>query len=42
VQGTLEKFLTALRGMEVDVSPAEAIDAHRTVEAVGYADRTLL
>lgn len=28
--------------MEVPVSPAEAIDAHRTVAAVGYEDRTLL
>ncbi|MPY75703.1 MAG: VWA domain-containing protein [Alphaproteobacteria bacterium] len=42
MQETLEHFLTALRGMEVQVSPAEAIDAHRTVETVGYADRTLL
>lgn len=42
MQQTLEQFLTALRGMEVQASPAEAIDAHRTVEAVGYADRTLL
>ena len=42
MQETLERFLTALRGMEVPVSPAEAIDAHLTVEAVGYGDRTLL
>ncbi len=42
MQEVLERFLTALRGMEVEVSPAEAIDAHRTVEAVGYDDRTLL
>jgi len=42
MQQTLEKFLTALRGAEVEVSPAEAIDAHRTVAAVGYGDRTLL
>jgi len=42
VQTQLEQFLTALRGMEVYVSPAEAIDAHRTVAAVGYSDRTLL
>lgn len=28
--------------MEVHVSPAEAIDAHCTVDSVGYADRTLL
>lgn len=42
MQTQLEQFLTALRGAEVYVSPAEAIDAHRTVAAVGYADRTLL
>ncbi len=42
MQQTLEKFLTALRGAEVEVSPAEAIDAHRTVAAVGYGNRTLL
>ena len=42
MQTQLEQFLTALRGMEVYVSPAEAIDAHRTVATVGYADRTLL
>jgi len=42
LQTQLEQFLTALRGMEVYVSPAEAIDAHRTVAAVGYGDRTLL
>jgi uncharacterized protein with von Willebrand factor type A (vWA) domain len=42
LQTQIEQFLTALRGMEVQVSPAEAIDAHLTVETVGYADRTLL
>ncbi len=42
MQEVLERFLTALRGMEVEVSPAEAIDAHQTVAAVGYDDRTLL
>jgi uncharacterized protein with von Willebrand factor type A (vWA) domain len=42
LQTQLEQFLTALRGTEVYVSPAEAIDAHRTVAAVGYGDRTLL
>ena len=39
---TLENFLRALRAMDVRVSPAEAIDAHCTVDSVGYSDRTLL
>ena len=42
MQRTLEDFLRALRAMEVTVSPAEAIDAHRAVAEVGYGDRTLL
>ncbi|NKB58951.1 MAG: VWA domain-containing protein [Alphaproteobacteria bacterium] len=42
MQETLENFLRALRSMEVRVSPAEAIDAHCTVDSVGYGDRTLL
>lgn len=42
MQAPLENFLRALRSAEVRVSPAEAIDAHRTVAAVGYADRKLL
>ncbi len=42
MQQTLENFLRALRAVDVQVSPAEAIDAHCTVEAVGYADRELL
>ena len=42
MQQTLENFLRALRAMDVRVSPAEAIDAHNTVDSVGYADRTLL
>ncbi|HZZ37013.1 MAG TPA: VWA domain-containing protein [Caulobacteraceae bacterium] len=42
MQRTLEDFLRALRAMEVRVSPAEAIDAHRAVAEVGYGDRTLL
>jgi uncharacterized protein with von Willebrand factor type A (vWA) domain len=41
VQRTLEEFLRALRAADVKVSPAEAIDAARTVSAVGYADREL-
>jgi len=41
VQHTLEEFLRALRAADVKVSPAEAIDAARTVAAVGYADREL-
>jgi uncharacterized protein with von Willebrand factor type A (vWA) domain len=42
MQAPLENFLRALRSSEVRVSPAEAIDAHRTVAAVGYGDRQLL
>ncbi len=42
MQQTLENFLRALRSMDVRVSPAEAIDAHCTVDSVGYSDRTLL
>jgi len=42
MQEPLENFLRALRAAEVRVSPAEAIDAHRTVAAVGYGDRQLL
>ena len=42
MQRTLEDFLRALRDNEVRVSPAEAIDAHRAVTEVGYADRGLL
>ena len=42
MQRTLEDFLRALRAVEVRVSPAEAIDAHRAVAEVGYADRERL
>ncbi|HEY8573028.1 vWA domain-containing protein [Phenylobacterium sp.] len=41
MQHTLEDFLRALRAADVRVSPAEAIDAARTVAVVGYADRQL-
>jgi len=41
MQHTLEEFLRALRAADVKVSPAEAIDAARTVATVGYADREL-
>jgi len=41
VQHQLEQFLRALRAADVKVSPAEAIDAARTIVAVGYADREL-
>jgi len=41
MQHTLENFIRALRAADVRVSPAEAIDAARTVAAVGYADREL-
>ena len=39
---TLERFLQALRAVDLRVSPAEAIDAHRAAAEVGYADRGLL
>ncbi|MET0295162.1 MAG: VWA domain-containing protein [Phenylobacterium sp.] len=42
MQRALEDFLRALRAADVRVSPAEAIDAHRAVAAVGFADRELL
>jgi uncharacterized protein with von Willebrand factor type A (vWA) domain len=41
MQRTLESFLRALRSVDVRVSPAEAIDAHRAVELTGFADRRL-
>ncbi|WP_374471782.1 VWA domain-containing protein [Phenylobacterium sp.] len=41
MQHTLQDFLRALRAADVRVSPAEAIDAARTVDTVGYADREL-
>ena len=41
MQRTLENFLRALRAVDVRVSPAEAIDAHRAVQTVGYGDREL-
>ena len=37
---SLERFLKALRGMDVPVSVAESIDAHRTAALVGWSDRT--
>ena len=42
MQQSLERFLKALRGMEVPVSVAESIDAHRAAALVGWRDRTLL
>jgi uncharacterized protein with von Willebrand factor type A (vWA) domain len=41
MQHQLEQFLRALRAADVKVSPAEAIDAARTISTVGYADREL-
>ena len=37
----MEKFLRALRAVDVRVSPAEAIDAHRAAAVTGYDDRDL-
>ena len=42
MQQSLERFLKALRGMDVPVSVAESIDAHRAAALVGWGDRTLL
>lgn len=42
MQRTLENFLRALKAVEVQITPAEAIDAHRAVAEIGYADRELL
>jgi uncharacterized protein len=42
MQQTLENFFRALRSMDVRISPAEAIDAHETVDTVGYSDREFL
>ena len=40
MQQSLERFLKALRGLDVPVSVAESIDAHRTATLVGWSDRT--
>ncbi|MFN0302723.1 MAG: vWA domain-containing protein [Burkholderiales bacterium] len=42
MQQTISEFIRALRAAEVRVSPAEAIDAHRAVASIGYADRLAL
>ena len=42
MQASLERFLKALRGMDVPVSVAESIDAHRAAALVGWSDRALL
>ncbi len=41
MQRPLENFFRALRAADIRVSPAEGIDAHRTVDLVGYGDRRL-
>jgi len=41
MQRTMESFIRALRAQDIRVSPAEAIDAHRAAQAVGYANREL-
>ncbi|WP_304169913.1 hypothetical protein, partial [Phenylobacterium aquaticum] len=41
MQTALEDFFRALRAADVRISPAEAIDAHRTVALVGFEDRVL-
>ena len=42
MQQTLERFIKALRGVDVPVSIGESIDAHNAVELVGIADRQIL
>ncbi|MEM7252153.1 MAG: VWA domain-containing protein [Pseudomonadota bacterium] len=42
MQQTLENFLKALRGLDVRVSLDESIEAHRTLNLVGVADREIL
>jgi uncharacterized protein with von Willebrand factor type A (vWA) domain len=42
VNHTLSRFLEALRHAELTISPAEAIDAYRTLATVGPSDRELL
>ena len=42
MQQSLERFLKALRGMDVPVSVAESLDAHRAAALVGWSDRALL
>ncbi len=42
MQQSLERFIKALRGMDVPVSVAESLDAHRAAALVGWGDRTLL
>jgi uncharacterized protein with von Willebrand factor type A (vWA) domain len=39
---TLSRFLDALRHADLRVSPAEAIDAYRTAQITGLANRQLL
>ena len=39
MQRPLENFLRALRSAKIRISPAESIDAHQTVELVGYHNR---
>ncbi|MEM7767259.1 MAG: VWA domain-containing protein [Pseudomonadota bacterium] len=39
---TLTDFIRALRSAQVDVSPAEAIDAARALATIGYGDRALM
>jgi uncharacterized protein with von Willebrand factor type A (vWA) domain len=42
MEQTLERFLKALRGMDVRVSLDESIEAHRTVALVGFDKRSVL
>ena len=39
---TLTDFIRALRSAEVQVSPAEAIDAAGALNLIGYTNRTAL
>ncbi|MCH9673266.1 MAG: VWA domain-containing protein [Gammaproteobacteria bacterium] len=42
MQQTLENFLKALRGLDVRVSLDESIEAHRTVDLVGFENKEIL
>ncbi|MGE0830512.1 MAG: VWA domain-containing protein [Hyphomonadaceae bacterium] len=42
VRRPLSDFIQALRAVEIEVSPAESIDAHNALACVGYGDRAMM
>ena len=42
MESALTAFVSVLRNAEIRVSPAETLDAARTLELLGYADRERL